>query len=140
MLHIPRGVSSMRKSFLVSLLFALVFTACSRSSEPGEVIKITPPVPEKGKTIVSWEIVRDSWADEADRDLVREIRQALTEGQETVAFAEGVAIEAADGSIVLRGSGAYVMTRKEWQTVGRRAKAVKGVKSIEIESLVAAGE
>ena len=128
----------MRKSFLVSFLFVLVFTACSQSSEPGEVIKITPPAPEKGKTAVSWEIVHDSWADEADRDLVREIRQALTEDPETVAFAEGVAIEASDGSIVLRGSGAYVMTVKEWQTVGRRAKAVKGVKSLEIKSRVAA--
>lgn len=130
----------MRKSFLLLFLFALVFIGCSRSSEPGEVIKITPPAPEKGKTAVSWEIARDSWADEADRDLVREIRQALTEDGETVPFAEGVAIEASNGSIVLRGSGAYVMTMKEWQTVGRRAKAAKGVKSIEIKSRVAAGE
>ena len=127
----------MRKSFLLVFLFTLVLSACSRSSEPGEVIKITPPVPEKGKSAVSWEIVRDSWADEADRDLVREIRQALTEDAETVPFADGVAIDASNGSIVLRGSGAYVMTLKEWQTVGRRAKGVRGVKSIEIKSRVA---
>lgn len=129
----------MRKSLIIPFLFALALTACSNSGrETAERIKMTQPAPAKGQTADAWDIVHDSWAGDADRDLVRDARQALAEDPETVAFAEAVGIESAGGSIVLRGSGAYTLNMQEWQTVGRRVKAVRGVKAVEIKSRVSA--
>ncbi|HEY3132977.1 MAG TPA: hypothetical protein VGL91_26235 [Acidobacteriota bacterium] len=122
-------------SSLSLLCFALVLVSCSKSS-PQEGIKITQPAPEKGKTAESWEIRHDTWASDADRDLVREIREFLVEDSETVPLAEAVAIEANNGSIVLRGSGAYTLTFEEWQTVGRRVKSIQGVKNVEVNSRI----
>ncbi len=130
----------MRKfSIFFLLCFAPVLVSCSKK-EPKERIKITQPSPEKGKSAETWDIRHDTWASDADRDLVREIREALVEDSETVPFAEAVAIEANNGSIVLRGSGAYTLTFEEWQTVGRRVRSVKGVKSVEVKSRVAPTE
>ncbi|MBI4455596.1 MAG: hypothetical protein HY644_06830 [Acidobacteria bacterium] len=123
----------MRRRFLVSVFFTLVFAACAKI-EPKEKIKITQPPLKKGENVRSWEILHDSWASDADRDLVRRVRQALVEDTDTTAFAEAVAIQANNGSIVLRGSGTYALTVDEWQMAGRRAKSVKGVKNIEVIS------
>ncbi|HEV8130725.1 MAG TPA: BON domain-containing protein [Acidobacteriota bacterium] len=136
----------MRKSlFLFSVCLALVLAGCSRS-EPKETIRIVQPAPVKGQNSAeAWEIRYDSWATDADRDLTREIRQALVEdpdnkAESTVALAESIAIDANNGAVTLRGSGAYTLTAEEWQIVGRRVKAVKGVKSVEVQSRVAPGE
>ena len=130
----------MRKFWSLSLLcFVVVVVSCSKDS-PQEKIKITQPAPEKGKTAESWDIRRDAWASDADRDLVREIREALVEDSETVPLAEAVAIEATNGSIVLHGSGAYTLTFEQWQTVGRQVKSVKGVKGVEVQSRVSPAE
>ncbi|MBI2821371.1 MAG: hypothetical protein HYX74_04050 [Acidobacteria bacterium] len=126
----------MKKFFVLSFLCALTFTACSRSREAEEIIKVTQPAPEKGERAASWEIVHDSWASDADRDLVRDVRQALVQDPDVVPLSESVAIEASDGAIVLRGSGAYTLTMREWQAVGRRVKSVEGVRSVEIKSWV----
>lgn len=129
----------MRKRYL--LFFAVGFTlaACSGSrSEPKERIKMTQPAPAKGQSPNAWDMLRDSWTSDTDRDLARDVRQALTEDPDVVPFADAVALEVSSGSIVLRGSGAYTLNGDEWQAVGRRVKATKGVKSVEIKSRIAA--
>lgn len=128
----------MHRVALLSLSCVIVLAACS-TGEPGEErIKITQPAPEKGKEAESWAILQDAWTSDVDRDLVRVVRQALVDDASTVPLAEAVAIEANAGAVVLHGSGAYTLTADEWQTVGRRAKQVNGVKSVEIRSRVAA--
>jgi hypothetical protein len=127
----------MRKNFILCCVAGAALIACSSGkSETKERIKITQPAPVKGQKANAWDMLHDSWGSDADRDLARDVRQALTEDPDVVPFADAVAAEVSGGSVVLRGSGAYTLNLDEWQTVGRRVKAVKGVKSVEIKSRV----
>src|SRR5687767_15868188 len=108
----------MKKMLGLSMIFALALAACSRQDAAQEQIKITEPAPVSGQE-VSWDILFDKWASDTDRDLVRDVRQALVGDPETVPLAEAVAIEANGGAVTLRGSGAYVLNMEEWQVVGR---------------------
>ncbi|HEY2930444.1 MAG TPA: BON domain-containing protein [Acidobacteriota bacterium] len=129
----------MRKTLFLFISSVVFLPACSGGEQPKERVKIKQPAPQKGKT-ETWQIQHDLWVTDSDRDLAREIRQVLIDDAETVPFAEAVAIEVNNGAVVLRGSGAYTLADAEWQSVGRRAKSVKGVKSVEVKSRVDAAE
>ena len=117
--------------FLISIFAALSLAACSKSDNDRTSGASSSTTSEKTQTATSSNTgvtASDQPENDADRNLVQNVRQALTSDTSLSTSAQNVTVVSKNGTVTLRGS---VKDASEKQKVQEKATQVAGVSNVD---------